>query len=490
LRRFGSIAVAVAVGVAAVAVIAASAYFLSDVWTTGTFVAFVGGAAAVAASAVAVFLVEPALILSVGMALSLFSGKWNLLGAPSGLDHLVLMTGVFAVLLRAARRPGEWGIELRPVHSVLAVLGLYAIGSALWSNTLTDNHGLFGLLDKLGLVPFMLFFVAPTAFRTARQRSYLMVTLVLVGAYLGLTAVLESVGPKSLVVPSYINDPSVGIHADRARGPFVEAGANGLALFICGVAASLAFAAWRERPRARAAALAVVGLCAVGIVLTVTRQSWLAVVATFVVLLSTPRLRRYTPFAAAALAAVAVGTLVFVPNFQKKADERAGDKSPVWDRLNSDRAALRMVQERPLLGFGWGRFGAESNKYYSLARTYPLTNVSDVHNVFLSNAVELGAVGVLLWIAGLLGALVRPLLTRGPPELEPWRVGLLAVLVAWFVQANFTPLSYVFPNSMLWLWAGVASVGLGRSPARSHARRSWRSYIGRASVAPVTARPS
>ena len=40
-------------------------------------------------------------------------------------------------------------------------------------------------------------------------------------------------------------------------------------------------------------------------------------------------------------------------------------------------------------------------------------------------------------------------------ELEIWRYGLFAVAVSWFFAANFGPLSYAFPNALLWLLAGV-----------------------------------
>jgi putative inorganic carbon (hco3(-)) transporter len=123
--------------------------------------------------------------------------------------------------------------------------------------------------------------------------------------------------------------------------------------------------------------------------------------------------------------------------------------------LNSDRAGLAMVAARPVLGFGWAKFLESSQTYYKQAATYPLTQVGQLHSVFLSNAVELGMVGALIWAAGLLMAVGGAILRRGPPELEPWRVGLLAYAACWLVVSNFTPLGYTFGNYLLWLWAGV-----------------------------------
>src|SRR5436190_14005533 len=119
------------------------------------------------------------------------------------------------------------------IHWVRLAAALYAVGSAMWAGTLGQHDPLFALLDRLGLISSLLFLVAPVAFRTDRQRSHLLVGLVVIGAYLGITALLEEVDLNQLIVPDYITDPTVGIHFNRARGPFVEAAANGLALYGC-----------------------------------------------------------------------------------------------------------------------------------------------------------------------------------------------------------------------------------------------------------------
>jgi hypothetical protein len=53
-------------------------------------------------------------------------------------------------------------------------------------------------------------------------------------------------------------------------------------------------------------------------------------------------------------------------------------------------------------------------------------------------------------------ALVRGLRRGLPPELVPYRTALVAITVAWAVVASFGPLSYAFPNTVLWLWLGLA----------------------------------
>jgi O-antigen ligase len=124
-----------------------------------------------------------------------------------------------------------------------------------------------------------------------------------------------------------------------------------------------------------------------------------------------------------------------------------------------------MVAARPVFGFGWGRFLPESGPYYKQAETYPLTIVPALHSVFLSNAVELGLVGALLWAAALLMAVGGAVFRRAPPELEPWRLGLLAYASCWLVVSNFTPLGYTFSNYLLWTWAGLLGAATVRRSA-------------------------
>jgi putative inorganic carbon (hco3(-)) transporter len=401
-----------------------------------------------------VVVVEPSLTMTAGLGLSVFSGNWDFLGPGVALDRLTLLAALAGVALRALDDP-DYRPRVLPVHWLLAVAALYAVVSAVWVDSVDDPDALFALLDRFSLVGLVLFFIAPVVYRTQRQRMHLLVGLVVLGAYLGFTALVQELGFDSLVWPRYILNPFVGIHVDRARGPFVEAAANGLALFACAVAAAMAAASWRGR--ARTFAIAVGILCLAGILFTVTRQVWLgASLGALVGVSVTSRLRPYAiPLIAGGVLLVVVGFAV-VPGLQERAGQRAGDKRPVWDRLNSGRAAVRMIEARPLLGFGWGEFLRESRPYYSQADDYPLTTVKALHSVFLSNAVELGLVGALLWAAGLFTALGSALFRRGPPELDLWREGLLAFAVCWLVVSNFSPLGYTFSNYLLWIWVGLA----------------------------------
>jgi len=408
----------------------------------------------------------PAYTFSAAIVLSVFAGNWSGIGLPGSIapDRFVLLVGMTALLLRAPGGGTRRLPRFQAPHWALALTVFYAAGSALLVGTLLTQDGGFRLLDRLGIVPFAMFFFAPIVFRSPRERSILLATFVALGAYLGLTALFETVGIRELIFPKYILDRGFGLHLDRARGPFVEAEANGLALYGCGVAAVVAAVTWtRHRPRVFAIAVAV--LCAAGTLFTLQRAVWIgAVLATFAVLLTFHALRRYAVVALVALPIVVLGSFTLVPGLELKAKDRARDERPVWDRRNSTAAAFRMIEANPLVGVGWQRFHQDSPPYFQQAGDYPLTGTNEpLHNTFLSNAVELGLLGTLLWLVAIALAVGGAIVRRGPPDLEPWRAGLIAYTVMWVVVANFTPLERPFVSILLMTWAGVVWAGRYRT---------------------------
>ena len=211
----------------------------------------------------------------------------------------------------------------------------------------------------------------------------------------------------------------------------------------------------------RARSPATIGLlCLVGSFLSLERSVWIGVVlGTGVAMLSTRGLRRYlVPVAAASVAAIAV-SLALIPGLSTSVTQRANDKATVWDRKNLARAALNMVEAKPLFGFGWGRFTSDSRDYFQQAFDYPLTATeAGVHNTPLTYAVDLGLVGMTLWLVGVVFGIGAALTTRGPPDLARWRVGLVAIATAYLVVMNSVPPT-AWLNRSIWLFAGVVYSG-------------------------------
>ncbi len=415
--------------------------------------------------------VDPAWLMTAAIIGSTFNSNWGELGLPGGVapDRAILLAAILGLALRSPPASDRPGFRLQPVHLLLAATLAWAIGSALAAQTLGESEALFFLLDRLA-VPFTVFALAPLAFRTARHRAGFLAALVVFGGYLGLTALFEILGLHPLVIPHFIL--RVGYQTQRAQGPFLESTVNGLALYTCGVASAIAIATWTTRWK-RIAAGVVLFLCALGVLFTLTRSVWIAaVVATVVTLGVTRRLRRFLLPAAGAGVIIVMLSLALLPQLQASVTDRINNQLTVWERRNVNAAALEMVSQRPLVGFGLGTFNSRNADYFPLLDDVPqvvtvTTTQIAVHNVYLRFAVELGLVGVALLVASLLAAVGGALLARAPPELWPWRAGLLAIATYWAVAAIFAPMAQVFPNMIVWLWAGIVLGGVaGWAPSR------------------------
>jgi len=201
----------------------------------------------------------------------------------------------------------------------------------------------------------------------------------------------------------------------------------------------------------------VAGLCAMGILFTVTRAAWISSVAgTIVALLAGRETRRFLVPGMIVTALGVVVALAAIPGLDSRAHNRANDRKPIWDRDNSNAAAVRMIDQRPVLGFGWGRWERNSFDYYRQSPNYPLSFVRNVHNVYLSNAVDLGLLGAGLWLFAVAVVAAGAILRRGPPWLRPWKLAFIGLATAYGLTALSTPLGFAESTMLLWTWAGLA----------------------------------
>ena len=386
-----------------------------------------------------------------------FAGNWQQLGIPGPLapERLLLAAGILTVVLRGPAMRDRPQLRFEAAHWALLATAVYATASAFFSDTLFERAPGIQLVETFGIFPFLVFTLAPVVFPTARERAVLLTGLVAFGAYLSVTTLLEMTGPSSLVFPSYIADPDYGIHFGYGRGPFADAVANGFGLFSCALACFVAMRLWRSSFwRGIAAVVAV--LCLVGTLLTLERSVWISTVAGSLALLLAAGRARRALLPVAGLGAVAiVAALLLIPGLSDKATERSDNRHTVWDRKNLAHTATNIIGDRPLLGVGWARYVETSEPYLQQSPDYPLTATNEPqHSVVLTYAVELGLIGAGLWVLCLLLGVGGALMSRGPPDLEPWRIALFALFVFFAIEESFVPPT-VFQNLCLWLWAGV-----------------------------------
>jgi putative inorganic carbon (HCO3(-)) transporter len=320
------------------------------------------------------------------------------------------------------------------------------------------------------IVPFSLFFLAGLVFRGESALRWLERFLLAVLAYLSFTAIAFFLGAHELVFPRFILDESIGIHADRARGPFLQAVANGLTINLLGL---LALDFYRSKRLRGIGAFFLLSSLPLAIVATKTRSVWLSFAASIVWFagrLKNQRLRRglitwVLVGLVAAAAAIAFG------GTGSSLQDRLREDSPVQFRIAAYHAGWEMFLERPFLGWGTGELQGELARRISGFRGETFA----VHNTYFDVLLEQGLVGLLLYL-WLVVTLFR--LGRRPPREADTLVGSLAdlwplLLCVYFVNASFVVMNYQFVNGLVFTFAGILSA---HAAPRAGERLSSRSF--------------
>jgi O-antigen ligase len=420
----------------------------------------------------------PALTFSIAIALSIFSGSWSQLGMSGlPLNRLLVALAFLEVLARSPGAANLPPIRLRGLHLLMLTAILYALVSAVASSTLGSSEAIFELVDVFGIAPFVAFVIAPAVFAGEAERRLLLLVLSVLGLYLGLTAIFEIIGPHSLVFPSYIAESDeIRPGVLRAGGPFQSPVGNGFALFACAVAALMTCLKTQNRDL-RYIALAAGAIAMFGCFLTLERGVWIASASAVITAAMITRTGRRWLLPGTAVCALILGAALLASSaLSQKASERVAAQQSVWDRQNQTATGLRMIKAKPLVGFGWTRYEEESLDYFRLPDDYPMTGytptvtiglpavVVPLHNSYLAYGVEIGLLGLALWMLCWGLAVLSSVTARGPLQLRPWKVGLLAIAVFFLIIGLFDPHKQPFPMLLLLTWAGIA-IGSEPRPA-------------------------
>jgi putative inorganic carbon (HCO3(-)) transporter len=308
------------------------------------------------------------------------------------------------------------------------------------------------------LVPFALYHLAAYIFDDAQSlRRFETFSLVVLG-YLSLTAIFFMIDAKQFIFPRYILDESLGYHADRARGPFLQAVANGVALNLLGLLALNAF----RRKRLRALlALFFLGSLPLAIVATKTRAVWLSFALSILGLLfcsSSRRLRRVCLCLVIA-GGIGLATAVTFADRNASLTDRLEERGPVIFRMEIYQAGWEMFLQKPLAGWGAAEMQTELSKRISDFHQEQFF----FHNTYLEIVVQYGLVGLVLylWIVLDLFKLGRRLNRATTVTLdtfldEEFRTTLWPMLLGvYLLNASFVVMNYQFVNGFLFTLAGL-----------------------------------
>ena len=322
-----------------------------------------------------------------------------------------------------------------------------------------------GVLAAKYLVPFAVFHLTQLVFREERQFRQFEIFALAILAYLSFTAVAFLVGAHSLVFPHFILDPNLGYHADRARGPFLQAVANGVSLNMLGL---LALHAYR-RGSARGVKVAVLlGSVPVAVLATMTRAVWLSFAGSVLALLflSKNRTLRRASVGLVVVAGVGLAAVLSSSGSSGALRDRLEERQPVEYRQAVYGGGWQMFLDRPLTGWGFHQMPTELPHYVSEYRGQALYP----HNTYLEVLVELGLPGLalyvwLMWEFWRLGRGGIPAHeSKGFLDAEFHRLWPILLGIYW-VNASVVVMSYHFVNALLFMLAGMLAAQQRRAQA-------------------------
>ena len=317
------------------------------------------------------------------------------------------------------------------------------------------DHETWSLLASKFIVPFALFHLAGLIFtKESRFRQFEIFALVVL-AYLSFTAIAFLIGAHWLIFPRFILDPSLGFHAERARGPLLQAVANGVSLNMLGL---LALHAYQRRSLRGARVAVLLASLPIAILATMTRAVWLSFAGTVLVMifLSRNRMLRRACIASVIVSVVCLAVVLSSSELGGTLSDRLEERGPVDYRAAVYVGGWEMFLQRPWMGWGFHQMPSELPRHvsgYSEKILYP-------HNTYLELLVEHGLVGMALYL-WLMREMWR--LGRGAvPERE--KHGFLdpqfhlmwpVFLAVYWVNAAVVVMSYQFVNGLLFTMAGM-----------------------------------
>jgi O-antigen ligase len=308
-------------------------------------------------------------------------------------------------------------------------------------------------------VPFPLYHIAQLVFTENKSLKQLEIFLLVVLAYLSLMAIFFLLEAKDFIFPRFILDESLGIHADRARGPFLQAVANGVSLIFL---ALVALDSYRRGRLHNLFALAFALAIPAAILATKTRSVWISFAAAVVglwVFSGSRRVRRACAFlTVGGLLAASATCLVCLRD--ASFGDRLSERSPVEFRFSVYRAGWEMFLEKPL--FGWHGDDIQPE----LAKRVEGFHQEQFffHNSYLEVAVKYGGVGLvlylwLLWDLFRVGTKTKLVTTRESYFLDHRFRSLWPVLIAVYLfNASFVVMNYQFVNGLLFTLAGILTM--------------------------------
>ena len=388
---------------------------------------------------------------------------------------LILMT---ALLWRA-----KWDLRPDNVRRFLATSANLPVVLLLGLMTLScvlSPYKLFSIQEVLRTgAGILLYFVMAYQFRQSKHLS------LLVSVLLPLCAIVAIGGMAQYQLFS------------QERASAIFGNSQPLASFVMLLLPVIVALAWTDKkPNRRLVSMIVAVLMAGCLMLTQGRSAWAGAAAGLLTLaflmkassgsaqeVAPLRTRKHQLVYPIFVALIAVGFLAITKSQNASIDARATAPANLshdlsWQsRLQSWKGTVRMVAEKPLLGWGVGLYPVYQHPFTRQGATIApdgtgvrVSLAEQAHNFYLQTAAELGIPGLLLTLAtfvSFLRAGLRRFAQMEPGIRRTLLMGTLASTSAFLVDALSSP-SWQYGQTAMFLWL---ILGVGTSCLRPRAKR-------------------
>ena len=315
----------------------------------------------------------------------------------------------------------------------------YVLASiALTTNLLTTNTSgtakAYFVIVAMGVVLYYFLTFGPGSEVSSRA---ILVTLMVGAAVQGVLAIIEYATGWNVWHTEGWHEVTGG-----ARAVSTLANPAVLGMFLgAGIVSAVAFLVWGssddERRRLRRLSWAVLVVCTPGLLFTLTRGPVLATAIAVVLLLLVGRAR---VVGLAVLAVAGVTVLLLLPSFRDTElyRDRVAERANVQFREVVRDWSLRLAAEKPVFGWGYGSFDRVKNASGFHAEGVPTKTVLTYtsHETYLTMLVELGGLGLLLFVSPFLFLGTRALVRARGPTMDWVTAATLGSLLVIFLTAS------------------------------------------------------
>lgn len=386
-------------------------------------------------------------------------------GMPSVLQPMIVLLAISVVWCRHALRPGA--VLLQPLSIAVAAYCIVIFTSTNWArDTAAADATFFGTVKDV-----LILLVVATAAASWRALRAGLVALVAAAALLStLTLMQVAAGDPGLTFGGLVTADYGHLYGEvrhaRPAGPVGDANYFARVLLLAlPIAAFLGVGVKAGAARVAYAGAAVV--IAFAVLFTYSRGGilTLAVIVALLVLARRVRVSAVNAILAALLVIALLPTnvgqraLTMVPLIEGGAIDSSAEKR--WLLLS---AGFRIWSDHPILGVGAGNFGNRYPQYANLVgwggtdyipagvRQYP-------HNLYLELAVEMGLLGLLMFVSMIVAALLglnrsrQILLARGDAANAALVTAIAIAIVGYLAASVFLHSGY---ERYLWLMLAFA----------------------------------